>query len=113
VTKPVDLDALLAENAPRVIKLAGQDWTLPGELPPVALEYLTSGRIEDAAAVLVGDDDAAAFAAVLTGPAVRLIFEDVYDLPLEPRASSASSATTGQRRRPTSRRTTASTSARR
>lgn len=99
-----DLDAIAGEVEPRLIKLGGREWELPGELPFVFLEKFTSGKFTDAAAVLVGDD-AEQFAALLTKSVFDALL-DIYGADPESPASPHSSESTGTRRRPTSKRTT-------
>lgn len=100
-----DLDAISGELEPRLIKLGGREWEIPGELPFVFLELFSAGRITLAAAVLVGDDDAPEFARLLTRPVFDALL-GVYGADPEPPASSTSSKSTGKPSRPTSRRTT-------
>jgi hypothetical protein len=99
-----DLDAISGELEPRLIKLGGREWEIPGELPFVFLEHFSAGRITAAARVLVGDD-ADEFAALLTRPVFDALL-GVYGADPEPPASSTSSKSTGKPSRPTSRRTT-------
>ena len=40
-----DLDAVSGELEPRLIKLGGREWEIPGELPFVFLEHFSAGRI--------------------------------------------------------------------
>lgn len=104
--KRIDLDDLLGELGTITVGLRGQDFELPGELPPYALELLQRGRLEDAAAVLVGEEDAPAFASRLDRETVPALLEHVWGIDPEAPASSPSSRSTGKARRPTSKRTT-------
>lgn len=99
-----DLDAIAGEVEPRLIKLGGREWELPGELPFVFLEKFTAGTVTAAAEVLVGDD-ADQFAALLTKPVFEALLS-IYGADPESLASPRSSESTGARRRPTSKRTT-------
>lgn len=106
MSKVYDLDALAEEVEGKRIKLGGRTWDLPGELPLLCFERLLAGRIEEASMLLVGEEDAAELAALISAPVVRVLIEDVYGAAPEAGASAASSRSTGRRSRPTSSRTT-------
>lgn len=108
MSKPrsVDLDAILGERSSIKVRLDGRDWMVPGELPPIIFELVQQGRLIDAAARLVGDEDAEDFAALLDKETFPILLEQVYGIGPEDAASSAGSSSTGKPPRPTSRRTT-------